>query len=70
MSKKSCEGCRKREVCKKVCRKLENALAREQSKEGYSERWIRKKEIPFDNDYIEDIIERRLQERLGKPHKT
>jgi len=56
MSIKSCEGCRKREVCKKVCRKLENALAREQSREGYSERHIRRKEIPYAPEMVDVII--------------
>lgn len=42
-----CQECPKKPTCNKICKELENYLAREQSKEGYSERWIRKKEIPY-----------------------
>ena len=51
------------------CKAVNNYLARLQSKEGYSERWVRAKEIPFSNDFLEDLIIRKFHKRLGKPHK-
>ena len=60
-----CNKCKKHKKCVKVCRKLENYLNREQSKEGYSSRWIRAKEIPFSNNYIEDLLIKKFQKRFG-----
>lgn len=43
-----CSTCHKYNTCIKICNKLENYLQREQSKQGYSDRHIRRKEKQFD----------------------
>ena len=61
-----CQDCKKKATCKKICRPLENYLNRKEGKNGYSSRHIRRKEIPFSNNYIEDLVVKRLQRRMGK----
>lgn len=52
-----CMDCLNHSKCIKVCRPLELYLQREQSREGYSERHLRRKEIPTKN--IDDMATKR-----------
>jgi len=46
-----CQDCATRETCKKICKPLENYLAK--NPEGYTARHIRRKEVPYaDTDFI------------------
>lgn len=66
--KKFCEKCKKKTCLKtgKPCRKVENYLAREQSANGYSERWIRTKEIPINPTTIDFFAIECLHRRKGR----
>ena len=48
-----CSDCPTRNECKVICKDLENYLQREKSKDGYSFRHIRRREIPFSPEQIE-----------------
>ena len=53
-----CAECGQRNSCSSICKDLENYLQREQSKNGYSSRHIRRKEFPIDPN-ITDIVTNR-----------
>ena len=68
-----CEECKERSKCIKVCKELENYLNREQSKKGYSFRHIRRKEIPYDPDLLDEFLPKKMiDKRFGnkKPKYT
>jgi hypothetical protein len=48
-----CNDCKKRSTCKEICKELNNYLEREQSKDGYSSRHMRRKEIPHSPEMLE-----------------
>lgn len=65
----TCKECKQQECIKtgKVCKKIESYLNACQAKDGYSDRHIRRKEIPYDSQYIEQLASRRaLEIRYGK----
>jgi len=51
----------------KVCKDIEKLLSKLQSDNGYSDRHIRRKEIPYDSIEIENIATQRAMElKYGK----
>lgn len=61
-----CKSCTTRNTCTKICPKVENYLQREQSKEGYSARHIRRKEIPYDNLGLDVATNETISRVLGR----
>lgn len=58
MSKITCDKCRKRHKCTTPCKKIENYLQRKTKKDTYSNRWMRKKEVPYPLSVIEKLLAR------------
>ena len=65
-----CQTCKKRSTCTEICKELENYLAREQSKDGYSDRHIRRIEIPYAPDKLDFIAEKAIKRRFGGRKNT
>jgi len=62
-----CLKCKTRKDCKKTCKKLEKYLCKLQSKDGYSDRHLRRKELLWDSMDIEDLAGVRAMElKYGK----
>ncbi len=51
-----CKHCEIKDVCNKVCPEVERYLERKDKDRLYSDRHIRRKEIPFSNDYIDERL--------------
>ena len=66
---KTCFRCRERGFCSILCRDMENFLERFQSKNGYSSRWIRRREIPYNHNDIEMLQVYALDRKYGIIHK-
>jgi len=66
-----CENCPKRNTCKKICRELRNFLNRKGKDRLYSDRHIRRKEIPYDPNEIDNmLIKKVLKRRFGGKRNT
>ena len=66
---KTCFKCKDKGFCSVLCRDMENFLEREQSKEGYSSRQIRRKEIPYNSEGIALLEQYDVDKMRGKPKK-
>ena len=58
-------------TCKEICKELEKFLNRKDPDRLYSDRWIREKEVPYDNDIIDETLTKKfLERRYGKQKDT
>jgi len=58
-----CKNCPERNKCKKICRELRNFLNRKDKDRLYSDRHIRRKEIPYDPNEIDNMLIRKVIKR-------
>lgn len=77
MSTRFCSKCDKRDTCREICKPLENYLqSNESDKEllgidrGYSDRHIRRKEVPYAPEHFEQFLPIKAIERLLGGEKT
>ena len=59
-----CSNCKKRETCTKLCPDMENLLQRKPEGRLYSDRTIRRKEIPYDPNDIDVFLPMEAMRRL------
>ncbi len=48
-----CSNCANKAVCKRICRTVENYLQKKGGGRKYSDRHIRRKEVPFDPNFLD-----------------
>lgn len=63
MSNRFCSKCDKRDTCREICKPLENYLQSNKSDKellgiyrGYSDRHIRRKEVPYAPEHFEQFL--------------
>lgn len=61
-----CNTCKSKSTCKEPCRELENYLERENGKNGYTARHIRRKEKPRDPAELSGLAMEALSHRYGR----